>query len=248
VAVKFCFITFIGEGVSPLKKGKITTYKGSVTEVFEPFHVRTSAAEAARGHILARAARCQQRSHAAAAAASPLAAASPPRAEPFDLSGWHLPQVELLNATSVSEVTEGAIVELLNSMFGTAKTLAPVDVSDTMRMPGGRAVPVVKKNVRPPPARPLCSRHPLSPFKPRCQPQPSPPPANPPPANPPPASPLSPCELRHRLPQHTCTCAVTRIIRGRLALVRSSPRVRAWPSSRRWACRTGWRRPSSRCA
>jgi len=93
VAVKFCFITFIGEGVSPLKKGKITTYKGSVTEVFEPFHV------------------------------------------------------ELLNATSVSEVTEGAIVELLNSMFGTAKTLAPVDVSDTMRMPGGRAVPVVKKNV-----------------------------------------------------------------------------------------------------
>ena len=31
VAVKFAFITFLGDGVSPMKKGKITTYKGTIT-------------------------------------------------------------------------------------------------------------------------------------------------------------------------------------------------------------------------
>ena len=39
VNVKFAFITFLGEGISPMKKGKITTFKGTVTETFEPFHV-----------------------------------------------------------------------------------------------------------------------------------------------------------------------------------------------------------------
>jgi len=47
--VKFCFITFLGDGVGPMKKGKITTFKGTITEAFEPFHVEllnaTSAAE-----------------------------------------------------------------------------------------------------------------------------------------------------------------------------------------------------------
>jgi len=38
-AVKFCFITFLGEGLSVLKKGKIATLKGTITHAFEPFHV-----------------------------------------------------------------------------------------------------------------------------------------------------------------------------------------------------------------
>ena len=67
-AVKFAFITFLGEGLSVLKKGKITTLKGTITEVFAPFHV------------------------------------------------------ELMNATSPSEVTSDAITELLHSLFGDETT------------------------------------------------------------------------------------------------------------------------------
>ena len=61
---KFVYITFIGDGVGPMKKGKITTLKGTITEAFEPFHV------------------------------------------------------ELLNATSPSEVTDEAVVDLIKSMTG----------------------------------------------------------------------------------------------------------------------------------
>ena len=38
-AVKFCFITFLGEALSVLKKGRIATLKGTITHTFEPFHV-----------------------------------------------------------------------------------------------------------------------------------------------------------------------------------------------------------------
>lgn len=38
-AVKFAFITFLGENLSVLKKGKITTLKGTITQTFEPFHI-----------------------------------------------------------------------------------------------------------------------------------------------------------------------------------------------------------------
>ena len=36
--VKFVFVSFIGEGVKPLRKARISTFKGTVTEAFEPFH------------------------------------------------------------------------------------------------------------------------------------------------------------------------------------------------------------------
>ena len=91
VAVKFAFITFLGDLVSPMKKGEITTIKGTITEVFEPFHV------------------------------------------------------ELLNATSPTEVSDAAILDLLNSMFGNATVTDISDPKNTMRLPGGRTVKVVQK-------------------------------------------------------------------------------------------------------
>ena len=91
VAIKFAFITFLGDKIPPMKKGKITTFKGTITECFEPFHV------------------------------------------------------ELLNATSPEEVSDAAILELLNSMFGNATTIDVSDPTATMRLPGGRTVKVVQK-------------------------------------------------------------------------------------------------------
>ena len=38
VAVKFIFLSFIGENVPMMKKAKTSTLKGTITEAFEPFH------------------------------------------------------------------------------------------------------------------------------------------------------------------------------------------------------------------
>ena len=37
-AVKFVFLSFVGEGVAAMKKAKISTLKGTITESFTPFH------------------------------------------------------------------------------------------------------------------------------------------------------------------------------------------------------------------
>ena len=37
-AVKFVFISFLGEKVAPMRKAKISTLKGTITEAFAPFH------------------------------------------------------------------------------------------------------------------------------------------------------------------------------------------------------------------
>ena len=85
-AVKFAFVTFLGEKLGVMRKGKISTFKGTISECFSPFHV------------------------------------------------------ELMNATSPDEVTEAAIVDLLNSMFGQA-TARDTNADATMRI-GQRTVKI----------------------------------------------------------------------------------------------------------
>ena len=38
MAVRFVFVSYIGEGVKPMRKAKMSTFKGTVTAFFEPFH------------------------------------------------------------------------------------------------------------------------------------------------------------------------------------------------------------------
>ena len=85
-AVKFAFVTFLGDKLGAMRKGKITTFKGTISECFSPFHV------------------------------------------------------ELMNATSPEEVTEAAITELLNSMFGQATARDP-NADGSMRI-GQRTVKI----------------------------------------------------------------------------------------------------------
>jgi len=87
--VKFIFVSFIGEGVKPMRRAKVSTFKGTIAESFAPYHI------------------------------------------------------ELLNATSKSEVTDQAITELLGSMFGQAVS-RPHGASQEMRLPGGRTVKVTE--------------------------------------------------------------------------------------------------------
>lgn len=44
--VKFFFINWVGDAVPPLFKGRITSHKGTVEEIFEPYHIKLSGVEA----------------------------------------------------------------------------------------------------------------------------------------------------------------------------------------------------------
>lgn len=43
ITVKFCFIHFLGESVKAIPRAKTSTHKGSVTKMFQPFHVELTA-------------------------------------------------------------------------------------------------------------------------------------------------------------------------------------------------------------
>lgn len=88
--VKFVYITFIGENIGVMRRAKISTFKGTVTKAFEPFHA------------------------------------------------------EMLNATSVDEVNETAITDLLQQMFGNAVE-TPTASSGTMRI-GQATLKITQKN------------------------------------------------------------------------------------------------------
>jgi hypothetical protein len=43
VTTKFVFVNWVGESVSPMVKGRISTHKGTINEFFEPFHLTINA-------------------------------------------------------------------------------------------------------------------------------------------------------------------------------------------------------------